>query len=214
MESLYRRRRRPSGRALLMLGLEVLILALAVWRLSGGRFLPVDQPADAGPDVSDTLTRRDVLPTPTINGAIPTRLIVFPGASMSAPIIPADRVRGTWETRHLGDSVGHLAGTSWLDGPGGNIVLAGHVESATGASGPFKHLFEAQPGDPVLLRDGEREAYFRVVAVERTAPDDVEVVRQDGRPRLTLITCTDWDFEQAEYQGRLVVIAEPVSTDP
>lgn len=211
MKSLYRRRYRLSGRALLMLGLEVLVLALAVWRLSDGSILPSEPLAGAVPDANAPLTRRDVLPTPTTNNAVPPRLIVFPGASMSAPIIPADRVRGSWETRHLGDAVGHLAGTSWLDDPGGNIVLAGHVESVTGASGPFKHLFEAQLGDLLLLRDGEREAYFRVVAVERTTPDDVDVVRQDGRPRLTLITCTDWDYERAEYQGRLVVIAEPVT---
>lgn len=209
MHSLYRPRRWPSSRVIVMLGLEVLVLALAVWRLSD-TFWPEGEQASE-PAVASPLTVRDVLPTPTVDRGVPPRLIVFPGASMSAPIIPADRARGNWETRHLGDSVGHLAGTSWLDDAGGNIVLAGHVESATGAAGPFRHLFEAKPGDPVLLRDGEREAYFRVVAVDYTAPDDVQVVKQDGRRRLTLITCTDWDFESGTYQGRLVVVAEPVS---
>jgi len=212
MESLYRPRRWPSSRAVLMLGLEVLVLALAVWRLSDTLFPssePLGEPAAAG-----SLSARDVLPTPTVDHNIPPRLIVFPAASMSAPIIPADRSQGNWETRHLGDSVGHLAGTSWLDDSGGNIVLAGHVESATGTAWPFNHLFEAKPGDPVLLRDGEREAYFRVVAVDYTAPDDVGVVKQGGRRRLTLITCTDWDFETGTYQGRLVVVAEPVTGGP
>lgn len=209
MQPLYRPQRWPSGRVVLMLGLEVLVLVLAVWRLSES-FWPASEqfsePGSTGP-----LTARDVLPTPTVDRSIPPRLIVFPGALMSAPIIPADRARGNWETRHLGDSVGHLAGTSWLDDAGGNIVLAGHVESATGAAGPFKHLFEAKPGDPVLLRDGAREAYFRVVSVDHTAPGDVQVVKQDGHRRLTLITCTDWDFESGSYQGRLVVVAEPIS---
>lgn len=215
MDPLRRRRRWLSGRAMLMLGLEALVLALAVWRLADA-LLPGGEPPASRPQISLTeptparpLTVRDVLPTLTPNPALPARVIVFPGATMSAPIVLAARVAGSWETRHLGDSVGHLAGTSWLDDPGGNIVLAGHVETATGAPGPFKHLFEAQPGDPILLRDGAREAYFWVVTVAQTAPDDVEVVRQDGRRRLTLITCTDWDFDTAQYQGRLVVVAEP-----
>ncbi len=209
MDLPYQRRRWPSRRTALMLGVEVLVLALAVWRLSGVFISPAGDNPAAG---SNGLTFRDVLPTPTVDHSIPPRLIVFPGASMSAPIIPADRSKGTWETRHLGDSVGHLAGTSWLDDPGGNIVLAGHVETATGAPGPFKHLFEAKPGDLVLLRDGSRQAYFRVVSIEEAAPEDVYYVRQDGRPRLTLITCTDWDTEAATYLGRLVVIAEPLPT--
>jgi len=208
MDSLYRPRRWPSSRAVVMLGLEVIVLVLAVWRLSDAFVSSQSQPTKLSP--RDGLTAHDVLPTPTLDRSIPPRMIVFPGASMSAPIVPADRVRGNWETRHLGDAVGHLSGTSWLDDAGGNIVIAGHVESATGAAGPFKHLFEAKPGDPVLLRDGEREAYFRVVKVDRAAPDDVQVVKQDGRRRLTLITCTDWDFERRAYRGRLVVVAEPV----
>ena len=65
----------------------------------------------------------------------------------------------------------------------------------------------------MLVRDGERNTYFRVVKVDRTAPDDLQVLKQDGRLRLTLITCTDWDFERATYQGRLVVVAEPVGPE-
>src|SRR5690606_31257284 len=113
MDSLYRPRRWPSSRAVVMLGLEVIILALAVWRLSDA-FVSLPHEA-AKSSASDGLTVRDVLPTPTLDRSIPPRMIVFPGASMSAPIVPADRVRGNWETRHLGDAVGHLSGTSWLD---------------------------------------------------------------------------------------------------
>ncbi len=194
-----------------MLSAELVVLALVLWRL-GGLIWPEPgeietaalQAAPAG------LTRRDVLPTPTPDVTAPVRIITFPGASMSAPIITAGRVQGTWETRHLGDSVGHLVGTSWLDDPGGNIVLAGHVESATGAPGPFAHLFEAAVGDLVILREGTREVRYRVTAREEAAPTDIGFVAQDGHPRLTLITCTDWDNDQATYLGRLVVVAEPV----
>jgi LPXTG-site transpeptidase (sortase) family protein len=129
---------------------------------------------------------------------------------MSAPIIPAGQVRGSWETRHLGDSVGHLVGTSWLGDPGGNIVLAGHVESQTGTPGPFAHLFRAKIGDLVIIREGLHEERFRVTIIQQVDPHDVTWLAQDGRARLTLITCTDWDNESQTYLGRLVVVAEPV----
>jgi LPXTG-site transpeptidase (sortase) family protein len=195
-----------------MLSVELLALTLALWRLSGLLFPGSSDHAATtqGLPPPTALSRRDVLPTPTLDRSVPMRLITFPGASMSAPIIPAGRVQGSWETRHLGDSVGHLVGTSWLDDPGGNIVLAGHVESYSGAPGPFAHLFEAKLGDLVILSEGSREVRFRVTAIEPASPYEVSYLAQDGRQRLTLITCTDWDYAQQVYLGRLVIVAEPV----
>lgn len=197
----------------MMLGVEIVVLVLAVYRL-GVSVMPEqaqDEPASTQPaaEMSDRLTRDDVLPTPTDDPQAPARVIAFPGASMSAPIVPAGRNGGTWETRHLGDYVGHLVGTSWFDDPGGNIVLAGHVENASGAPGPFAHLFEADPGDMVVLREGEREERFTVTIIEEAEPDEVRYLAQDGRRRVTLVTCTEWDVESKTYQGRLIVVAEP-----
>jgi len=195
-----------------MLSLEVVVLAFALWRLgvvvfpsSSGEAAQTSRPLSYG------LSRRDVLPTPTLDTSAPARFIAFPGAAMSAPIISAGRVQGSWETRHLGDSVGHLVGTSWLDDPGGNIVLAGHVETQTGAPGPFAHLFRAKIGDLIIIREGLREVRFHVTIIRQVKPDDVSWLAQDGRPRLTLITCTDWDNKTQTYLGRLVVVAEPVA---
>ncbi|HEX3049460.1 MAG TPA: class F sortase [Aggregatilineaceae bacterium] len=210
------KRRGCSSRTILMLSLELFVLVFALYRFKDSLFPSNDTPTTEQPTPSTEtgttpqgLTRRDVLPTPTIDNTIPPRYITFPGAQMSAPIVPAGRVGGTWETRHLGDSVGWLVGTSWLDGPGGNIVLAGHVESATGEPGPFAYLFEAKAGDLVILKDGTREERYVVTMIEEASPNDVAYVAQDGRSRLTLITCTDWDYEQKTYHGRLIVIAEP-----
>ncbi|MBN1680857.1 MAG: sortase [Anaerolineae bacterium] len=206
-----RRRSRLTFRTFIMLSIELVVLVFAASRLRGTLF-PASEKTEPTPTVTPGgLTSNDVLPTPTPDQNTPARLIVFPGASMSAPIIPAGRVGGTWETRHLGGSVGHLVGTSWLDDAGGNIVLAGHVESATGAPGPFAHLFDAQLDDMIILREGVREVYYKVTTIETAAPDDISYVAQDGQSRLTLITCTDWDYERQVYNGRLVVVAEPVS---
>ncbi|MBN1563364.1 MAG: sortase [Anaerolineae bacterium] len=196
-----------------MLTVQLLVMLLVGWRLSVLIFAESSSHTVSTSMIRPAptaLSTRDVLPTPTPDFTIPARLITFPGASMSAPIIPAGRVGGTWETRHLGDSVGHLVGTSWLDGPGNNIVLAGHVESYTGDPGPFAHLFEAHEGDLIILREGTTESHYRVTAIKEVNPYDVSYVAQGGSSRLTLITCMDWDFEQNTYLGRLVVIAEPI----
>lgn len=193
-----------------MLALELVVLGFAVWRLSA--VLLPEGTGSSPVEPSPPPPVREVLPTPTIDASAPVRLITFPGASMSAPVIEAGRVGGTWETRHLGDSVGHLVGTSWLGDPGGNIVLAGHVESYTGAPGPFAHLFQAEIGDMVILSEGPNEQRYRVTRIERVDPYDVSWVAQDGIPRVTLITCTDWDWQQNTYLGRLIVVAEPVAT--
>lgn len=196
-----------------MLSVEVVVLVFAVWRL-GTALLPATAPSNATPlrtPPPQGLTRNDFLPTPTPDTSRPPRTISFPAAEVSAPIIPAGRVQGTWETRHLGNSVGHLVGTAWLGDPGGNIVLAGHVESYTGAPGPFAYLFEAHLGDLVVLRDGPREERYRVTQIERVDPYDLSWLAQDGTPRVTLITCTDWDTQAKTYLGRLVVVAEPVA---
>lgn len=213
--------RSPNRRSCFMLLFEVLILGFALYRLVLPELLPSSSDSTKtdiltstqAPTATlpETLSRTDVLPTPTPDPGVPSRLIVFPGASMSAPIIPAGRIQGTWETRHLGDSVGHLVGTSWLDGSGGNIVLAGHVENASGEPGPFAHLFQAAVGDLVIVREGDREIRYAVISINEAAPDDISYVAQDGIPRLTLITCTDWDFDAETYLGRLVVVAEPVT---
>ncbi len=206
-----KRRLRFTPLSCTMLSVELIVLIFAVWRLSSA-LLPVAS-TDTTPlrtPPPQGLRPEDVLPTPTPDRTAPPRQIMFPAASVGAPIIPAGRVRGTWETRHLGDSVGHLVGTAWLDGPGGNIVLAGHVENFTGAPGPFAYLFEAKLGDLVVLREGAREERYRVTRIEHVDPYDVSWLAQDSISRITLITCTDWDFDSESYLGRLVVVAEPV----
>jgi LPXTG-site transpeptidase (sortase) family protein len=162
---------------------------------------PAPRALDANTDVMPTLT-----PIPNV----PPQLITFPGAEMSARIVEAGRIGGTWETRHLGDTVGHLVGTSALFTQG-NIVLAGHVENHIGQPGPFYYLFEAEVGDPVIISQGDRETYFEISEISIVDPYDVSYVAQSGPPRLTLITCTDWNQNAGTYDGRLVVIARPTT---
>jgi LPXTG-site transpeptidase (sortase) family protein len=162
------------------------------------------------PTMPEHLTSADVLPTPTIDPLDVPRTISFAGARTTARIINAARTVDSWETRYLGDSVGHLEGTAWFDDPGGNVVLVGHVTDYLGRDGPFAYLFEAEVGDEITLTEGDVQRPYRVTAVERAQPEDVFYVAQDGVPRLTLITCDDWDYEAQTYNQRVVLIAEPI----
>jgi LPXTG-site transpeptidase (sortase) family protein len=213
-----RRKRRPfSWWQLILLVIGVVLIVFSWDRLNReSRVAQNGQLGNTAPGLTPTLprslSRADVLPTPTPDRDAPPRVIVFPAAALTSPIIEAIRTENSWETRYLGNSVGHLEGTSWLNGMGGNIVLAGHVESETGAPGPFAYLFKVTTNDLIILQDGKQSVYYKVSSIVRAAPDDIGYVAQDGHHRLTLITCTDWDQTQRTYLGRLIVIAEPVVT--
>ncbi len=221
MRSPYQRPNRLHLRwwqlALMALGVVLIVQGWNALRPSGrpSEEVPLPEQAvapdnpDVTPTLPDNLTRRDVLPTPTVDpNAIP-RSITFPGALLTSRVINAARTVTSWETRYLGSSVGHLEGTSWIGGSGGNIVMAGHVTTELGEPGPFAYLFEAQIGDDVILTDGNTQYHYYVASIERVPPDAIGYVAQDGRPRLTLITCDDWDYSAQRYNSRLVVVAEP-----
>lgn len=157
------------------------------------------------------LTSRDVLPTLTPDTTAVLRQIIFPGVGTTSLIVPSIRNGDSWETRYLGDSVGLLQGTSWLNDPGGNIVLIGHVEDAEGRPGPFANLFTAKVGDVVILRNGNQSVTFKVSSVERASPDDMRYVVQNGKRRITMITCSDWEPKSRTYLARMVVVALPIT---
>jgi len=207
----YRRRTGFAWWQLLLLLIGVIAIFGAWQQFVGPNRSPLEPliPADMTPTLPEHLTSRDVLPTLTPVPNAPIRQIIFASAHVDAPIVPAVRSGASWEVRYLGDSVGHLEGTGWLNDPAGNIVLAGHVEDAKGQPGPFAQLSLSAPGDTVILREGSKENLYRVVSVNQAAPDDMHYVAQDGHRRLTLITCIDYDFKDGIYQKRLVVVAEP-----
>lgn len=210
-----RPRRHFSFFQLLLLGIGVALIFVAWDSINRSTQTPDAAPAslvrlDVTPTMPRNLTAQDVLPTPTPNLNAPRRAIVFPAAALTSPIIESIRTEDSWETRYLGQNVGHLEGTAWLHGPGANIVLAGHVEDANGAPGPFAYLFDAALNDLVILQEGDTQTVYRVTAIERADPAAMHYVGQSGAPRLTLITCTDWDYSERTYLGRLIVVAEPV----
>lgn len=91
---------------------------------------------------------------------------------------------------------------------GGNTVIMGR---SSRFSGPFDHLDDLAEGNLIALqsRDGGVVEY-EVSSIERIAGDETEVLRDDGTPRLTLITSSGGPLSSR----RLVVTATPVGVEP
>jgi LPXTG-site transpeptidase (sortase) family protein len=136
----------------------------------------------------------------------PATRLVIPVMEVDVPVVLAPIVNQTWQVDHLGtEFVGHLEGTA-SPGEPSNLVLAGHVTVAHNVYGPFAGLGKLQPGDSILVYDGD-QPYTYVVdyrkLVERTS---VDVAYPTDTGRITLITCSDWSEELGAYQQRLIVV--------
>ena len=153
------------------------------------------------------------IPAPNVGVDLATgRRIIFPHAGTVGRIVTAQRIPGGWDITYLQDLVGHLEGTPWIGD--GNTVLAGHFEDQIGNPGPFRYLYEAEVGDRIMVQDGEDAPMqiYQVTQVFATSPDDIEVLRNTDTPRLTLITCDDWNPGRQTYDERRVIVAEPITS--
>ncbi len=99
---------------------------------------------------------------------------------------------------------GHLDGTA-MPGDAGNCVITAHRDTH------FAPLRYVGPGDILTLqRPDGRKVRYRVQATRVVRKSDTSVLRQDGRTRLTLITCYPFDAVRPGTPLRWVVVAQKV----
>lgn len=106
--------------------------------------------------------------------------------------------------RTLAFGPGHLFGTP-LPGEKGNSVIGGHRDTH------LAFLRDAKPGTE--LRAQRQDGVWRHYRVRSGAvldEKDIWVTRQDGRTRMTLITCYPFDAVRAGGPQRYVVFAEAI----
>ncbi len=136
------------------------------------------------------------------------------GLSSPVPIVNIPLRNRTWDVRDLGQNIGFLQGTTWVDEAageyGGNTVLAGHIQITQGVPGPFRDLDLLEIGDSIFLVDRNTIYEFQVSAIDVVAANDVEVTYPTAEQMLTLITCTTWNAFRGVFAERLVVRATPV----
>lgn len=104
--------------------------------------------------------------------------------------------------RTLAFGPGHQAGTP-APGERGNSVIGGHRDTHLG------FLEKITLGDSIRVQraDGVR-VFYRVTQLDVLDRRDTWVTRNDGRTRLTLITCWPFDALRAGGAERYVVIAD------
>ena len=92
-------------------------------------------------------------------------------------------------SQHMADGAAHMTQTSLpIGGKNTNAVIAGH-RGYNGAS-YFRYIDKLQPGDLVTVRNLWDTLNYRVSGIKIIDPHDVEeILIQDGRELLTLITC-------------------------
>jgi len=147
-------------------------------------------------------------PTSTPLSILPALRIAAASIHLDAPVLESPIVNGEWQVPKF--AAGHLQGT---DDPlqGGNVVLAGHVESISSGN-VFGQIDQLHRGDLIHLYTKARVVTYRVSKVETVANNDMQVVGPTDQEQLTLITCSGaWLPLQHDYNERTVVIADRVS---
>jgi len=187
-------------------------------------FTPVSTPTLPPPTAIQIPTAQGTLPPPPEPTAAPPfrpqteRELFIPrlGLSGPVPIVNIPLRNRTWDVRDLGQNIGFLQGTTWVDEAagefGGNTVLAGHIQITQGVPGPFRDLDLLEVGDSIFLVDRNTIYEFQVSAIDVVAADDVEVAYPTASQTLTLITCTTWNAFRGIFAERLVIRATPVRT--
>ncbi len=98
-------------------------------------------------------------------------------------------------------------------GQSGNAVLAGHLDTNTGAPGIFWRLEELHPGDIILIETEEGEyLLFQIESLTSYPYEQAplkEIFGPAETPQLSLITCSgNWSAQNQIYDHRLVVHAQ------
>ncbi|MEU9602430.1 class F sortase [Streptomyces sp. NPDC048109] len=162
---------------------------------------------------SETVPSRPPSRVPELPPSPPTR-VVAPRVGLEVNVDPVELDDDG--SIALPRNVGHAG---WFTGsltPGqkGNTVLVGHVDSHDGPAA-FYELGAVHKGDRVeVKRQDGRTVSYEVESISIWPQDDFPSRRVYGPtpgPRLTLITCTDWDAERRTYVSNLVVTARPTT---
>lgn len=104
----------------------------------------------------------------------------------------------------------------YLAGENGNTVIAGHLDTTTGAPAVFYRLSDLKPGNTIRIEDQEGKIFtYQVISLKRFAYDNFPVKKVFGpsdKNYLNLITCQGtFNAEKKVYSHRIVVISELVA---
>jgi sortase A len=205
LDKATRNRRRRQGRVLRIIGLVLILAALAVggyvwWILWGTGFATRAAQNDLRPAFEERISS-----TPAEEA--PPRTVNVPGSAVAILRIPKIElnyvvVEGT-DTESLKKGPGHYPWTSYPWENTGRVGIAGH---RTTYGAPFWSLDELATGDRIVLATEYGVFNYRVTRTAIIDPSNASVLESTRGPTLVLTTCNP-RFSAAE---RLVIFADRV----
>ncbi len=136
----------------------------------------------------------------------------IPASGLKAPILGVPLQDGNWDVSWLAGKIGWLEGSAF-PGLNGNSVLTGHVYDANGQPGPFQRLSDLRWGQQIVVHAfGETYTYEVRTLDLAVLPSDLQPLRHEDLPWLTLITCQGYDPHTGMYRSRTVLRAVLVKT--
>ncbi|MET7456842.1 class F sortase [Streptomyces sp. NPDC005574] len=205
------------------------LLAARAWRTHSppgdfGRPPAASDPASAGRSTSPVPTTKTPRTTPTdrrpgvsarVAVQLTPRAIRLPRLGVDAAV---DRVgvdgRGDVEVPEDARRVGWYRFSPPPGAPAGSTVIVGHVDSRTQGLGVLAALAGVRRDDRLSVVRGDGTTLHYTVTSRRTVPKDAlgasGVFRREGRPVVSLVTCTGPYLEgRGGYQDNLIVTAVP-----
>jgi len=120
----------------------------------------------------------------------------IPRLRLSAVVVEGD------DENSLGVGVGHMPGTAAIGSRVGNVILAGHRDTA------FWPLRNARVGDVISVVAG-RTYEYQIVKIRVIEADDVSAIQSSYTAKLTLVSC--YPFRHVgPAPKRIVFTAAPV----
>lgn len=189
-----------------------IVLIFAIIGMLGG-IVYTRYAVNSDTDISQTTFEAAVLPSPAeVVAAIPQNLFI-PKLNVNAFVEQVGQDAGGKM-----DVPKEVMNTGWYQlgfkpGESGNAVMAGHLDTVTGAPAVFYNLGQLQIGDQVIVTDiNGKNLNFEVVRIQSYPFNQVpleEVFGPSDKPKLNLITCTGvWNVGSRNYSNRLVVYTE------
>ena len=83
--------------------------------------------------------------------------------------------------------------------------MAAHVTLSTGVNGPFSELGQLAPGDVLYVYDEGQEFQYVVDGMQTLNRTAIEITYPSETGQITLITCSNWDYNEQRYIDRLIV---------
>lgn len=170
---------------------------------------------------SDPDIQKKQIPDLTLEIAPSDNRIIIPRIDQNIPIVRISSeslIRRDWDALEdemqeaLKDGIVHYPGTS-LPGETGNVVITGHSSYFPWDPGRFKDVFalleDVVEGDKIVIYYDQDKYIYEVTGIEIVLPEDIEILKQTPKDKLTLITC--WPV--GTNLKRLVVSAKPIEVN-